>query len=225
MLPRFTSFQPEHCTFSDLWFPIRFPYFLDSVFLGIFSQWDIILPLVHKLIKLSREAIFSYCINHLAPRIHFQLFPVSSSFDAKVTSQIFQISYLVSTTYLNCKLKGREIDCFNMQGPLGSFNGHTPLWRPFFLGVLWLVISVKGLCKLFKQNPKHHFQNSQVRKAWSVIGQEKRRFPFQMCKSPSTPYQLIITGFITLQSHWWPNSSPWWFESSITTIQVSLWTE
>ena len=113
-------------------------------FSAFFSQWDIILSLVHKLIKLSREAIFSYCINHLAPRIHFQLFPVSSSFDAKVTSQIFQISYLVSTTYLNCKLKGREIDCFNMQGPLGSFNGHTPLWRPFFLGVLWLVISVKG---------------------------------------------------------------------------------
>ena len=103
-------------------------------FSTFFSQWQIILPLVHKLIKLSREAIFSYCINYLAPQIHFRFFPVSSSFDAKVTSQIFQISYLVSTTYLNCKLKGREIDCFNMQGPLGSFNGHTPLWRPFFFG-------------------------------------------------------------------------------------------
>ena len=30
-------------------FPIRFPYFRDSGFLDIFSQWDIILPLVYKL--------------------------------------------------------------------------------------------------------------------------------------------------------------------------------
>ena len=177
----FTSFQPEHCTFSDLWFPIRFPYFLDSVFLGIFSQWDIILPLVHKLIKLSREAIFSYCINYLAPQIHFRFFPVSSSFDAKVTSQIFQISYLVSTTYLNCKLKGREIDCFNMQGPLGSFNGHTPLWRPFFLGVLWLVISVKASCSSKTQNTTSKIHKSERHGVWL----DRRKVDFHSkCANP-----------------------------------------
>ena len=145
VLPRFYIVPAKTLhILRSLGFRSDFLISLIPFFSTFFSQWQIILPLVHKLIKLSREAIFSYCINHLAPQIHFRFFPVSSSFDAKVTSQIFQISYLVSTTYLNCKLKGREIDCFNMQGPLGSFNGHTPLWRPFFLGVLWLVISVKG---------------------------------------------------------------------------------
>ena len=118
----------------------------------------------------------------------------------------------MSTTYLNCKLKGREIDCFNMQGPPGSFKAthrfeDLSFWGPCDWLFQWEAEG-QSLCRLFKQNPKHHFQKSQARKVeecdWT--GRRKEIFHSQF-------------SFHTIPTH---NHLIYHFAKSLTTQFYSL---